>query len=118
MAPLEFCHWLKGFIDLADPSVLDETQVALLKEKLDEALGNKAMQLAPVIPASPYNPFPFIPYTPPPVFPDPFIDRPYNPFGPDFYSTITVCGGDMKVSLGTDIAGEVHGVKINGQQRY
>ena len=34
MTPLEFCYWLQGFMEISDPSNIDETQTAIIKEHL------------------------------------------------------------------------------------
>ena len=35
MTPQEFCYWLQGFFEIADPKALDEKQTAMIKEHLD-----------------------------------------------------------------------------------
>lgn len=36
ITPEQFCYWLKGFMEVADPSELNCTQTQIIKDHLDE----------------------------------------------------------------------------------
>lgn len=48
MDSFEFCIWLKGFFDLAEPTHIGATQLRQIRERLDQAVGIELKERFPL----------------------------------------------------------------------
>jgi hypothetical protein len=109
MTPEQFTYWLQGFMEISNPTTLDETQTQVIKDHLalvfDKQTPNRTH--TPPLAPMPTNPYPIwqephtIPYNPP-FETDPNIFRPlcetptYTETDP---SKVNLCSSDETIRV-------------------
>lgn len=98
MQERDFCYWLKGFMEIQNPTTLDKDQIQIIQDHLDLVFDKVTPVRTPKV--TPYIPTPISPTTPstypglfPKTYPDPIINpSPSNPW--DQSPTIYCSTGD------------------------
>lgn len=72
MTPEQFTYWLQGFMEISNPTTLDETQIQIIKDHLALVFDKQTPDRISIPPLAP------MPTTPYPIWQEPYT-IPFNP---------------------------------------